>query len=148
MSEGAIRAAVDIVIFTLREEVLRVLLIRRGAPPFTGKWAFPGGFDGVAESLDAAALRELEEETGVRDVYLEQLYSFGDPKRDTRGRVLSIRYFALLSSDNFRRKMLELEILQPLDARRRVGVQRPARLYKFSATEFEKLPGRGMVFPF
>ena len=44
--------------------------------------------------------------------------------------------------------MLEFEILQPLDARRRVGVQRPARLYKFSATEFEKLPGRGMVFPF
>jgi len=219
-----VRVAVDIVIFTLREGVLQVLLIRRGVPPFKGKWAFPGGFVEEAESLDAAALRELEEETGVSDVYLEQLYSFGDPKRDPRGRVLSISYFALLSSErelrsgtdavdarwfpaydaprlafdhrkildyalvrlryklewttvgfellpkkftltelqrvfeavlgrkldkrNFRRKILKLEILRALDERQRVGVQRPARLYKFSATEFEKLRGRGMIFPF
>ena len=99
VSRGAVRVAVDIVIFTLREGVLHVLLIRRGVPPFKGKWALPGGFVEEAESLDAAALRELEEETGVSDVYLEQLYSFGDPKRDPRGRVLSISYFALLSSE-------------------------------------------------
>jgi 8-oxo-dGTP diphosphatase len=59
-------------------------------------WAIPGGFVGIEESLETAALRELEEETGVRDVYLEQLYTFGDPDRDPRGRVITVAYFAVL----------------------------------------------------
>ena len=86
----------DVIIFTLRDGDLQVLLIRRKNPPFQGVWAIPGGFAGMDESLEQAALRELEEETGVRDVYLEQLYTFGDPGRDPRGRVITVAYFALV----------------------------------------------------
>ncbi len=89
---------VDVVIFTLRHDDLLVLLIQRGHPPFEGLWALPGGFVGPDETLEEAALRELEEETGVRDVYLEQLYTFGDPGRDPRGRVITVAYFALVPS--------------------------------------------------
>jgi len=76
-----------------------VLLVKRGVPPFEGQYAIPGWFIHDDESLDAAALRELYEETGVRDVFLEQLYSFGDPKRDPRGRVITVAYYALIASD-------------------------------------------------
>lgn len=87
---------VDVIIFTLRDGDLQVLLIKRKHPPFEGMWAIPGGFVGIDESLQEAALRELEEETGVRDVYLEQLYTFGDPDRDPRGHVITVAYFALV----------------------------------------------------
>ena len=87
---------VDVVTFTLREDDLQVLLIKRRNPPFEGMWAIPGGFVDIAESLEEAALRELEEETGVRDVYLEQLYTFGDVDRDPRGRTITVAYFALV----------------------------------------------------
>jgi 8-oxo-dGTP diphosphatase len=86
----------DVIIFTLRGGDLQVLLIRRKRPPFQGVWAIPGGFVGIDESLEEAALRELEEEAGVRDVYLEQLYTFGDPGRDPRGRTITVAYFALV----------------------------------------------------
>lgn len=75
---------------------LRVLLIKRGHWPFQGSWAIPGGFVNIDESLDDAARRELEEETGLRDVYLEQLYTFGTPQRDPRMRVISVSYYALV----------------------------------------------------
>ncbi len=75
---------------------LRVLLVRRRNPPFRGCWAIPGGFVGIDESLDEAARRELEEETGLRDVYMEQFYTFGAPHRDPRTRVISVAYYALL----------------------------------------------------
>ena len=90
--------SVDVIIFTLRENDLQVLLVQRKHAPFEGRWAIPGGFVGAEESLDAAARRELEEETGVRNVYLEQLYTFGDPRRDPRGRVITVAYFALVPS--------------------------------------------------
>jgi 8-oxo-dGTP diphosphatase len=93
------KVAVDIVIFTIQSGELKVLLVKRRIQPFTGQHAIPGGFVHDGEDLDEAALRELREETGVTDVYLEQLYSFGDPKRDPRGRVVSVSYFALISAD-------------------------------------------------
>ena len=89
----------DIVIFTIRDGRLKLLLIRRGGKPFKGKWALPGGFVGIDESLEDGARRELEEETGVSGVYLEQLYSFGKPDRDPRERVITVAYYALVPSD-------------------------------------------------
>ena len=94
----------DIVIFTIQDDNLKVLLIKRGIEPFKDKWALPGGFVRIDESLEQAAKRELEEETGVRDVYLEQLYTFGNPKRDSRGRVITIAYLALINSENIKLK--------------------------------------------
>jgi 8-oxo-dGTP diphosphatase len=96
---GRPAVTVDVAVFRLHEDMLKVLLIRRAFPPFKNKWALPGGFVNIGEALEDAALREMEEETGVRDVYLEQLYSFGDPKRDPRGRVITVAYFALISRD-------------------------------------------------
>jgi 8-oxo-dGTP diphosphatase len=95
----SLRVTVDIVIFTLREGSLQVLLVKRGVPPFEGQYAIPGGFIREGESLEEAALRELYEEAGVRNVFLEQLYTFGDPKRDPRGRVITVAYYALIASD-------------------------------------------------
>ncbi len=220
----ASRVTVDIVIFTIRDHALHVLLVKRKYDPFKGRWAIPGGFVLDDESLDQAARRELREETGVRDVYLEQLYTFGDPGRDPRGRVVTVAYFALVASDraleagtdaadaawhpadrlpplafdhrrildyarerlknkleyttvgfqllpakfalgelqrvyeailgrsldkrNFRRKIETLGILEALPEWRRGGGARPARLYRFSASRFEKLKDKGILFPF
>jgi 8-oxo-dGTP diphosphatase len=90
---------VDIVIFSLRDDRLQVLLVQRGEPPFKGMWALPGGFVRMEESLEEAALRELEEETGLEDAYLEQLFTYGDIDRDPRGRVVTVSYFALIPAD-------------------------------------------------
>jgi 8-oxo-dGTP diphosphatase len=86
---------VDCVVFGFDGGDLEVLLIRRGLPPFKDKWALPGGFVRVEETLDDAARRELKEETGLKDVFLEQLYTFGSVKRDPRERVVSVAYYAL-----------------------------------------------------
>ena len=218
------KVTVDIVIFTVQSGTLKVLLVKRAIPPFKGQFAIPGGFVHEEESLVDAALRELREETGVTDVYLEQLYSFGDPNRDLRDRVITVAYFALISADrtplaagsdaieagwwpvsklpslafdhasilgyalerlrnkleyttvgfqllppqftltelqevyeaildkkldkrNFRRKVALLKILKPERDYRRGG-QRPARLYRFVAANFEKLKDKGILFPF
>ena len=77
----------DVAIFTIREGRLEILLIQRGNPPFQGSWALPGGLVEEDEDLDVCARRELEEETGVTDVGLEQLHTFGAPHRDPRGQV-------------------------------------------------------------
>ncbi|MGC4013118.1 MAG: NUDIX domain-containing protein [Luteolibacter sp.] len=90
---------VDCVVFGFDGEGLQLLLIRRGIEPFLGAWALPGGFVRMDEDLDAAARRELLEETGVRDLFLEQLYTFGTPERDPRGRVVSVAYLALVRPD-------------------------------------------------
>jgi 8-oxo-dGTP diphosphatase len=86
---------VDCVVFAVIDEQLRVLLIRRAHAPFADGWALPGGFVDMDEDLETAARRELEEETGLRDLFLEQLYTFGSPARDPRGRVVSVAYYAL-----------------------------------------------------
>jgi len=93
------KVTVDIVIFTIQSEELKVLLVKRGIPPFKGQLALPGGFVHEDESLDEAAMRELREETGVSDVFLEQLYSFGEPGRDPRERIITVAYYALISAD-------------------------------------------------
>jgi 8-oxo-dGTP diphosphatase len=95
--------AVDCVVFGLDED-LQVLLIQRDIPPFQGKWALPGGFVRMDETLDEAAKRELEEETGVTRVYLEQLHTFGDIERDPRERVVSVAYYALVKLSDHRVK--------------------------------------------
>jgi 8-oxo-dGTP diphosphatase len=101
---------VDCVVFGLDDEDLKVLLIKRDLEPFRGRWALPGGFVHVDESLDDAARRELREETGVARVYLEQLYTFGDVDRDPRGRVVSVAYYALV-------KLSDHRVLAATDAR-------------------------------
>ncbi len=89
----------DIVIFTIRDGQLKLLLIKRGGEPYQGRWALPGGFVEMDEDLEASARRELEEETGVSGVYLEQLYTFGRPDRDPRERVITVAYYALIPSN-------------------------------------------------
>nr|WP_232837001.1 NUDIX domain-containing protein [Lentzea terrae] len=86
---------VDLVVLTVRSDALCALLVRRGEAPFRGRWALPGGFVQVAESVDAAAARELVEETGVAGLHLEQLATYGEPRRDPRMRVVSVAYLAL-----------------------------------------------------
>ena len=220
-----LQVTVDLVVFALHESRLQVLLIERAIEPFAGRWALPGGFVRDGESLEAAARREREEETGIRDVFLEHLYTFGDPDRDPRGRVVTVAYYALLTGDaaplaagtdasaakwlparehpplafdherilayalerlamkleyttvgfqllpkkftlgqlqrvyeevlgreldkrNFRRKMSLLGILKPLKEFAHDGRSRPARLHRFSATQFERLRDKGILFPF
>ena len=92
---------VDCVIFGLDEHSLNVLLIQRDLAPFAGAWALPGGFVQMDESLEAAARRELAEEAGVANVFLEQLYTFGDVGRDPRGRVVSVAYYALVKPGDY-----------------------------------------------
>ncbi len=89
----------DIVVFTIRDDALKVLLIKRAEDPYLGSWALPGGFVEISEGLVEAAERELAEETGVSGVYLEQLYTFGKPNRDPRERVITVAYHALVPSD-------------------------------------------------
>jgi 8-oxo-dGTP diphosphatase len=90
----------DVVLFTLRDATLQLLLIRRRNPPFQGQWALPGGFLDMDEDLAACALRELKEETGIGNVYLEQLYTFGAPGRDPRERVISVAFYGLAPSES------------------------------------------------
>ena len=86
----------DCVVFGLDDENLKVLLIQRAAEPYQGQWALPGGFVNLDETLEQAARLELEEETGIRDVYLEQLYTFGALGRDPRERIVSVAFYALV----------------------------------------------------
>lgn len=89
---------VDVALFTHREGNPQVLLVRRKHWPYAGHWALPGGFIAMDETLEQSAQRELWEETGISDVRLEQLHTFGDPGRDPRTRVISVVYVALVDA--------------------------------------------------
>lgn len=97
-----IKLTVDAVVFGYsKADGVTVLLIQRKYPPFKGSWAIPGGFVLEHESLEEAAERELEEETGIKVNYLEQLYSFGKPDRDPRQRIVSVAYYGLVKSSQY-----------------------------------------------
>lgn len=87
---------VDVLIFSINDKDLEVLLVKRAQEPFKNKWAIPGGFIKSGESLDEAVKRILKEKTGISEVYSEQLYTFGEPKRDPRSRVITVAYYALV----------------------------------------------------
>lgn len=89
--------AVDIVVFGLDIDDLKILLIQRDLEPFKGKWALPGGFTNPGETLEKTAIRELEEETNLNNIYIEQLYTFSEPDRDPREQVISVTYYGLVN---------------------------------------------------
>ena len=101
---------VDAVVFGFDEGELKVLLIERELAPFAGTWALPGGFVNMDESIEQAVRRELQEETGLSNVFLEQLYTFGTPDRDPRERVVSVAHFAIV-------KLADHQVKAATDAR-------------------------------
>ena len=145
---------VDCIIFGFDvKSSLKVLLIQRGREPFKDKWALPGGFVDMEETLEEAALRELEEETGLRNIFIEQLYTFGEPGRDPRGRVISVAYFALVnliehdvkaSSDAKNAQWFELDKIPPLAFDHEdilsVAVKRLRAKVRYQPIGFELLP--------
>lgn len=146
---------VDVLIFTVADDKLKVALIRRGIPPFQGRWAIPGGFVLFDESLEDAARREIEEEAGVRDVVLEQLYTFGDPGRDPRTRVVTVAYYALIpaasiqlsaSTDAAEAAWFDVEDVPPLAFDHkdilRCGVERLKNKVAYSNIAYGLLPPR------
>ncbi|MBS3122700.1 NUDIX hydrolase [Candidatus Woesearchaeota archaeon] len=94
--------AVDAVVFTILHNQLKLLLIKRKNEPFKGKFALPGGFVERDENLEDAAKRELEEETGVKNIFLKKMHAFGDVGRDPRGRVISIPFLALIDAEELK----------------------------------------------
>lgn len=100
--DGLASVAVDLLVFTIEEDRLKILTIRRQYPPFEGQRALPGVFVRDDETLDQAARRGLREETGLADIYFEQLYTWGAPDRDPRRRVISVSYLALVDAQRLR----------------------------------------------
>lgn len=144
----SIQVSVDLVIFTVHERALKVLLVKRGVRPFKGRMEIPGAVIQENESLEQAALRELKEETSANQVYLEQLYAFGDPRRNPRNRVVTVAYYALIPGDQARRVSgngwRSVDHLPPLafDHRRIVNyaVERLRNKLEYTTAGFQLLP--------
>ena len=142
--------AVDVVLFTIQGGTLKVLLVKRQRPPYRGAWALPGGIVEPDESVDAAALRELQEETNIGNIYLEQLYTFGEPMRDPRGRVITVAYYALLNWQQLKARQVTeadwfpVRRLPPLafDHRRIVdyALERLRNKINYTTVSFQLLP--------
>lgn len=145
----------DCVIFGFDEGELKILLIERGIDPFKGKWALPGGFLRMDESADDCARRELSEETGVSDVFIEQLYTFSDVDRDPRGRVVTVAYYALVKLNGYSikagddaksAKWFPISKVPPLafdhDRILRVALNRLKGKIRYQPIGFELLPER------
>src|SRR6187551_3530434 len=107
-SQEGILVAVDCIIFGFDGTQLQALLIKRGFEPEKGKWSLMGGFVGNDENADEAAIRVLNQLTGMHDIYMEQIYAFSDINRDAAGRVISIAYFAVINIGNYS-EQLQLE---------------------------------------
>jgi len=105
--------AVDLVLMTVEDGELCVLLLQRQDHPARGNWAVPGGFVGIGESLEGAARRVLKEKVRLSGIFVEQLYTFGEPDRDPRTRVISVAYFALVSAETLR-AVLKSDAKEPL----------------------------------
>jgi 8-oxo-dGTP diphosphatase len=143
-----IQVTVDLVIFTMQESALKVFLVQRRVRPFKGRMEIPGSVIGANESLEQAAHRQLKEETGAKGVYLEQLYSFSDPRRHPRNRVVAVAYYALIPGDQARRASgngwRRVDQLPPLafDHRRIIAyaMQRLRNKLEYTTAGFRLLP--------
>ena len=141
----------DCVIFGFNGERLQVLLIERGIEPYKGHWAFPGGFLKMDETAEEGAKRELKEETGLADAYIQQLHTFSNPDRDPRERVITIAYYALVKiqevkggDDAASARWFPLDEIPPLafdhDYILRMATQRLREQIHFQPIGFELLP--------
>ncbi len=141
----------DCVIFGFDGSRLKVLLVERGVEPFKGKWALPGGFLRMDESAEQGALRELQEETGLKTAYIKQFHTFTDPDRDPRERVITIAYYALVrlqdvvaGDDAARAGWFSLDEVPSLafdhDRILRTAIQEIRRQIHFEPVGFELLP--------
>lgn len=148
-----VNISADVVLFTIQGDALSVLLVRRPGEPFKGSWSLPGGLVQAEEALEDSAVRLLREKTGLTGVYLEQLYTFGRPDRDPRGRVISVAYYALAPTQKLKLvqdadsvrwfSMLELPALA-FDHRDVVDMahQRLSAKLDYSTIAFQFLPGK------
>ena len=141
----------DCVIFGFNGERLQVLLIERGIEPFKGRWAFPGGFLKMDETAEEGAKRELKEETGLENAYIQQLHTFSAPNRDPRERVITIAYYALVKiqevkggDDAASARWFPLDEIPPLafdhEYILRMATQRLREQIHFQPIGFELLP--------
>ena len=166
----------DCIIFGFDGGKLKVLLIERGQDPYKGKWAFPGGFVQMDESCEDGALRELEEETALKGMAVQQFHTYSEPNRDPRERVITVAFLALVrlqevkagddarkaqwfaiyesildvhfDRGNFSKKMLHFNILTPLDETVRPTPKREARLYRFNKESYNELKQKGFRLEF
>lgn len=144
---------VDCVVFGIEDDLLKVLLIERALEPFAGQWALPGGFVRMMETTDEAARRELVEETGLSNVFLEQLYTFSRVDRDPRERIVSVAHYALVrssavqgGSDASEARWFDVRGLPPLAFDHQdiveVALERLRSKVRYQPIGFELLPGK------